>query len=328
MLRLTSIILAIVCSVSMAFAAGGIDDLFPPSSPTPTPPGKPEEGGPSKPKPTPPPAAPVFPGTCKNMALPSGKTLNYCVHSYQKDQIPQNVIYYFHGLNGKPSDLALFLDARSPFYSVIKTVQDRAPIYVALSFGPRESIPVEPTGDDPATLRDLVDVAMPAIENDYIFYGIRPARHLIGMSLGGYNALTVAALRPKVFTSVMAICPALIDFNPFEQAEVTNYISRGGPWIQTPLVTDMISAIRTKFKTVDVWNGRNPMSQMRAGKYRNVNLYLSTGDRDEYGFFEGAEAFAAAAQQAGSPLVYEPTNGGHCTADLRSFQSFLSNALK
>lgn len=314
MLRLSLIILVSFWTLSFASAADGISGLFPP---------------PAKDNSRPAPDVPTGPaGVCKSMTLPSGKVLNYCIYSFQKDSIPQNIVYFFHGLNGKPSDLSMLLDERSSFYPVIKSVQDRAPLFVGLSFGPRETVPVEPSGDDPATLRDLVDVAMPAIENDYIFYGIRPARHLIGMSLGGYNALNAAALRPKAFSSVMAICPALITFDPFDQAEVDAYISRGRPWIQTHLVNDMISALRTKFKTTDVWNQRNPLVQVNQGKFKNVNLYLSTGDRDEYGFFEGAEAFAQAAQNRISSFVYEPTNGGHCSADISSFQSFLSHALQ
>lgn len=309
MLRLSHLLIAGFCSLTLSVAHAGPDDFFPPGKPTPG-------------KPTP------APGTCKNMALPSGKILNYCTYSFQKESIPRNVIYFFHGLNGGPSDLGLLLSSDSPFYPLLNAVKESAPLFISVSFGPRETIPVEPTGEDPNSLRELIDVAMPAIENDYLFYGIRPARHLIGLSLGGYNALSAVAFRPKVFTSVMAICPALIDFNPFEKSEVDAYISRGGPWIQPSMVADMVSALKTKYKTVDIWNARNPMEKMRAGKYRYVNMYLSTGDRDEYGFFEGAEAFATAARNTGSNLVYEPTNGGHCTADLESFSRFLSSSLK
>lgn len=268
-------------------------------------------------------------GECKMMFLPSGLMLNYCTASFPNEAIPRNIVYFFHGLNGQPADMFNLLNKNSPFYPVVNRLHDEAPFFISLSFGTRETIPIEAAGLDPASLRDLLDFALPLIEKDFLFYDIPVSRHLIGMSLGGHNALSVAALRPQYFKSVMAICPALINFNPFDPAQVQDYINRGQYVINPTLVNDMISTLKTKYVTEANWIARSPIHLLDAGKYDGANLFISTGSRDEYGFFEGAEAFSKAANMRHSrPLVFAPATGGHCSANIYEFGAFLQRNLK
>ena len=268
-------------------------------------------------------------GECKMMFLSSGLMLNYCTASFPNEAIPRNIVYFFHGMNGQPGNIFTLLSPNSPFYPMAKQLYKEAPFYISLSLGARETVPVEAAGLDPASLRDLLDTAIPTIERDFLFYGIPVSRHLIGMSLGGHNALSVAALRPKYFKSVMAICPALISFNPFDATQVQDYIARQPYVINPTLVNDMVAALKTKFVNEANWSARNPLNLLAEGRYDGVNLFISTGNRDEYGFLEGAEAFATTASRRNMrSMVYAPTTGGHCSADMLGLGQFLSIQLR
>ena len=57
---------------------------------------------------------------------------------------------------------------------------------------------------------------------------------------------------------------------------------------------------------------------------KEPEFYLSCGDKDEYGFFYGAEEFVKLAEKKGLSVIWKPEIGGkHCTADVDSLIPFL-----
>lgn len=265
---------------------------------------------------------------CGSFKLPtSGKELSYCVKDFKTTTSPENVIYFLHGLGGKPEDIFPFLEWTSPFYTMIAKIGfNRIPLIISLSFGPSEIVPFEEAGELPLSTQELVRYAIPKIESDlkYIYdQDHQPKRHLVGMSLGGFNAFNIAAENPGFFSSLAGLCPALLYYSPFEQSEINKFLVRNYGIVDTNLIDFMLKEIKLKIGTSANWYSRNPFNHLFHGKYAGLPIFISTGRADEYGFYEGAQEFGAQSKIIPSNVTFVPTTGGHCSFDINALQAFI-----
>jgi pimeloyl-ACP methyl ester carboxylesterase len=260
---------------------------------------------------------------CKNMNFSTSQhVLRYCVRSAGP---VKSLIYYFHGAGGDASDI--YEGQFNDLYKSLAThFGANVPAVVSVSFGQNETMPIEIQDADPVSIDELVNVAMPIIENSLGFDSEHvPVRNLMGLSLGGFNALNLAGERAESFRSVAALCPALIDFDPFDQTQVDQYIIRNQAVVSPDLVNQTMDLLRAKYTKAAIWNDNDPMNKIESGKLASLPIFMSTGAADEYGFFEGANAFVRLAQPLNKQLVWAPTSGEHCSFDSAALAKFLDN---
>lgn len=268
---------------------------------------------------------------CKKMVLHSGHELSYCVKDLGFNPKPTHIVYFFHGVGGSANSIFSMMSPKSDLYEAMTSRGlAQAPVFVGLSFGRQALVPREPRGETPASLEALLTQAFPAIEAamPYEFKTHPPVRHMMGLSLGGFNALNVSALRPEAFRSVIALCPALLNFDPFQKTEVEAYLARHQGVIRRTKVEFMILMLRREFQDFASWNKRNPIELVKKGSYQTLPLFLSTGLQDEYGFMEGAAVFTQAAYgKVASGSVFAPIDGDHCFFDGAALKVFVEEHL-
>lgn len=219
--------------------------------------------------------------TCKAFKIQDvAKPLQYCSLKLAATKSPTKIIYFLHGAGG---------GARDVYDPLVESFVQNMPeaAVVGISYGPEETIPLK-VGQPPTSLKALIYPAMPDIESELgIVQSSDLERDLVGMSLGGFNALNLASRESGWFQKVAVLCPALIGFDPFNDSEVQAYI-QSNPKIQANLVIDLIGKLRQKFVTPENWRIRDPIFLARNGYYNGLSIFLSTGSDDEFGFFQGA----------------------------------------
>jgi hypothetical protein len=280
--------------------------------------------------------APVQPTSdprCGIISLKSNGLANYSLkYCFVRSSFtPKNIVYFFHGVNGDASDVFQIFSKNSPYFQVFgnSLTVDKIPTVIAISFGPVGVFPPE-IGVDPkgsASMMALLTTGFHQIETQLGFQvdnpEYKPNRHLMGISMGGFNVISMAANFAQNFKSEIALCPALITFDPFNDIEIQQYILRNSPSVHPDMVQFLVTQLRQKFITKENWNLENPFVQLRNNRFTDANLFLSTGATDEFGFLEGGKAFEAQAKEHNVHSVFAPTEGGHCSADFGALSQFI-----
>jgi len=245
----------------------------------------------------------------------------YCLSRTEGSQ-STDLLYYLHGKGGNKRGWT----DRHNFTAVI---QDRwegggkqAPVVVAISFGKFWLLSEKNPSKDSGLLDFIVDYAMPYIEQKKLG-GKIGARQLIGESMGGFNASQLVLKHPELFSRAALVCPALGSLSPYDGKQaVEDYIKRtGARRFNVEVVLRLLKAV---FPDDASWQTASPLG---IGKTllgsKTPPLHVSCGAKDEYGFFEGAQAFATLARDKGVDTRWEPLSGGHCAADPAALAAFL-----
>lgn len=217
-----------------------------------------------------------------------------------------NLVYYWHGVEGRPEEIfdsTLFTSLRREFGTNMPTL-------ISLSMGPEGVV----VGQAAAIGQKLI----PALEAKRVPRGLRISRQMMGLSMGGHNALRVAGETPSMFKAVHALCPALVSFDPGDPAEVQNYFHRNKETIDITFANEVLRVFRNHFSKPGDWETTNPFALLKKGRYQSMDLFLSVGREDELGFAEGVERFAKAGPPGPNPhLSLSIVPGRHCSFDER-----------
>lgn len=123
--------------------------------------------------------------------------------------------------------------------------------------------------------RELV----PAIDRKYRTIANPAARGVSGTSMGGYGALRLGMRHPNVFGSASAHSAALLP-------KIPKPVPGEGRWgfyaqaLQGPFGSPLDGSF---------WEANSPLTLARTPeRFRRLKLYFDCGDRDRYGFEEGA----------------------------------------
>jgi hypothetical protein len=269
---------------------------------------------------------------CYTTKLRSWPQFEYCLKDLGANSGPKDIIYFWHGVGGGANNIFSVIHPQSDMYDVvISRGIDKAPLFVGMSFGSQAIVPLEISAANSVSLKELTEELFPEIEKRFGYDLSRQplARHMMGLSLGGFNALNTVAMEPGKFSSLVALCRALLTFNPFSRDEFKAYLERHKGIIKRTKAEYMIYMLKEKFKNYPTWMGRNPLEHLKNGKYQNIPVYLSTGLQDEYGFMEGAAAFAQSASgKVGDGSIFAPIDGDHCFFDAEALKRFLSGQLQ
>ena len=242
---------------------------------------------------------------------------DYCIYKTDRSKNP-DILFYFHGLLGSEKDWSLMPDHRQ-MRNIWKQNNQTAPTVITISFGRKWLLSEVPTS--PLLFEKFTKQILPALEEKA--GGLAPGRRLLlGKSMGGFNSSQVL-FKTNLFEKVALACPALPTIGPLStKQEIKDYIERNNA--SKLRVYSVIEWTQSEFKTQAEWEAHSPLHL--AAQHLSPNspqIMLSCGDQDEYGFFEGANAFADLAQKKGAPVTWLPVVGEHCEYDLEKFAQFL-----
>ncbi len=159
-------------------------------------------------------------------------------------------------------------------------------------------------------------IAMPYVEQRI---GIPKKRWLWGLSMGGFNATQLLLHHPRLWSTVVFSCPAITPLSPYAGAEaIQEFIARNEA--DPGKVRWMLSFSRKAFKRRE-WPENDPLA-LAANSSGLPPVFVECGDKDEYGFFEGAKRFAASV----GGKFHAIKNGEHCVVTREISKYFLKAA--
>lgn len=244
-----------------------------------------------------------------------GPAFRWCIQ--KPDQPNGDVLWYFHGA---------FQDERAwNDFRVNKAVRAewkklgvRAPTVISISFGSLWFL-----RDDNKFYPHFVEKIRPYLEKKAGEFSGR--RMLMGFSMGGFNAAQVLARQGALFSRVLFINPAFVTVSPFApDSEIEAYYRRHAPYLNRFKAGAYFDLLEMQFKSADQWLRYDPMLLVKNGLPRGLAIYVCAGTRDEFGFHEGAEAYAQLAKLGGGSVVWESLVGEHTAANPLAIAQFLT----
>ncbi len=248
-----------------------------------------------------------------------GIKFNYCIRDVDR-QNTRDIVYYFHGLGGKADDWFRSLLLTVPI-QINWHLKNYDPIVITVSFGPEWAL----IDNRRFKLRSYFKkVVIPTLEKKV--GGLKDGeRKLIGLSMGGFNALQVALKEPQLFTHVALLCPAISTLGPYDsKAEVKAYIRR--TWAFPHLVDRMLRTSRKLFVDEQDWRDHDPLRLIKSyHPKKKPKFFMSIGLRDSFGFQEGSKKFQKLSKSKGSsiPLTWVPVPGPHCVFNGKAAADFV-----
>ena len=250
-------------------------------------------------------ASPGSATTVRCEAIPSNilrRSVDVCValpSSYDSSQKRYPVLYFLHGL---------FENERSWCERGGQSVLER--LREAGEVG--DFIVVLPDGgktfyvnayDGPERYEDFfIEELVPSVDRKYRTIRKAEARGISGTSMGGYGALHLAMDHPDVFASTSAHSAALIP-------KIPDPLPSSGRWgfYAGILRTSFGSPLNNAY-----WDKNNPLNLAEhPERFRQLRLYFDCGDRDRYGFDEGARLLHEKLEARGFPHEFALRPGDH-----------------
>lgn len=227
-------------------------------------------------------AAPTARIECKS--LPSkilAHPVNYCVvlpPSYDREKTHKfPVLYFFHGLGDNEQ---MFVHGGA--FNLLQDLWERTQIGEFLIATPEAGATFYINSHSGKLRYEdfLVQEFFPGIEARYRISPGRANRGVSGVSMGGYGALHIAFRHPELFAAVSAQSPALMTEIPAVAAR-----SAANGMRSRVLGETFGSPPDPAF-----WERNSPIALARAVPRLPLKIYFDCGDRDDYGFEEGAKA--------------------------------------
>lgn len=154
---------------------------------------------------------------------------------------------------------------------------------------------------------------VPAINRRYRTIPDPGTRGISGTSMGGYGALRLAMRHPDVFDSASAHSAALIP-------KIPNPLPAHGRWsfyaqiLQGPFGSPI---------SENYWDVNSPLKLAEhPERFANLKLYFDCGDRDRYGFEEGAQLLHQTLTQKGFGHEFALRPGDHGWSFLTQYLKF------
>lgn len=248
------------------------------------------------------------------------------------------VIYFFHGAGG---DVFTWQNAFKENREESQRQGYSHPVVISVSFGSKWIFVQDQYLEKQGFLSVFWQEVVPHVESKLSGSIVR--RDAVGQSMGGYNALHLAMDKPTYFSRLALISPAIFDLSPYAEADVIYaYMKRIGIYSYKQRLkaflfgvninsfgVSKILAARQEFipnqltwENISVFHGGvNKID----GSFPHV--YISCGDKDEYGLFEGAEQLVKIVNQRGGHAVFHLLSGNHLVRDDKELVVFLGGSL-
>ncbi|OQW53980.1 MAG: hypothetical protein A4S09_06205 [Proteobacteria bacterium SG_bin7] len=243
----------------------------------------------------------------------------YCIH---KNQNSQDVLHYLHGHGGSEKNWGeqeVNKNIRKHWTAAGKEV----PNVIAFSFGTKWLLTEVPQSGGVSRYYAYINKILPDLEAKLGSFTGR--RMLMGESMGGINSTLIMERAGNLFERVAINCPAITAIGPHaSDREVEAYIQRHQPYVSRFYVMYMQQWGQQEFPTQADWEHHAPLDVGRTSPVLPQNIYVSCGNKDQFGFIEGAEKFAEIAASRGRNVIWVPIEGGgHCSINSKAVSEFL-----
>lgn len=222
--------------------------------------------------------------------------------NYEKETTKKYpVLYFLHGL-GENEQMLL----RSGGWGLIEDLRQQHKVGDFLMVAPEgwNSFFINSADGRDRYSDFFISEFLPYVENHYRVIRNRTARGVTGLSMGGFGALRFAFAHPELFGSVSAQSAALITESPQElNADLRN----AGP---------LARLLGTAFGdpvSLPHWQQNNPFGLARTNQIqiRKQAIYINCGQKDEYGFADGATRMHKQLLAEGVRHEFHLYPGGH-----------------
>lgn len=239
-----------------------------------------------------------------------------------------DVLYHFHGLMRDNIETggwsALSGHYGLPVREQWEKLGFEAPLVVSISFGELWLLGETNSSAVSGLYEFLLRAAIPEIEkNINSNIGLIGKRHLVGESMGGFNVSQLILKSPRLFSKAAMLSPAIANLSPFATAEeIQAYIETTGA--NPDLVESSILMAKYFFPTPEDWAKHSPLelAPLNLGN-ETPQMYVSCGDKDEFGFFQGAELFSRIGVEKTLDFTWVHISGGnHHAVDPISLAGF------
>lgn len=237
---------------------------------------------------------------------------SYCVHRQPRSR-SRDLVVHFHGRRGTErwwNDKTYYT---GELYEHWRDAGVDAPTVVSVSFGPLWVLTGE-TGE--AFKHDVLAEARTEAQEwaGHTF----DRQHLVGESMGGYNALLTAFDAELGFDRIAALCPPLSERSPFGRGVMARITE------SSPREAFMLLAFsRAFFEDEDDWRATDPVARALAGERPQSELLLTCGEHDPWGCLAGGRALTDAIQANGGEAEWVVLPEGHCAIDTERVAEFL-----
>ncbi len=242
-----------------------------------------------------------------------------CVYK-SKNSLNPNVLYYLHGIFG---DKTSWERDGLPVRQLWDVSKKDYPTVVTISFGQIWLLGEKNRSDLSGKLDVVLKETMPAIESRLGGARGRGNRFLLGVSMGGFNAIQLMTARPDLFNRVALGCPAISSVTPFSsKEEIQDYTTR--THADPKRVELALRVGLAHFPDLESGNHSWPfMGTEKINPKVAPKIYLEAVETDGYGFQEGDLFYGNQLLNRGLDLqlVYHP--GRHCEMKAEDVVKFL-----
>lgn len=240
----------------------------------------------------------------------------YCITPGSGDE-KNTLLYYFHGGGGNEK---AWVDPRSYAAELRKiwSANNKGfPTVVAVSFGRMWLLTNKNELPKSGLYEVFKEEVMPHIEK------LSPPKErlIMGESMGGFNAGTFGLRNPNLFSKIALICPS-VGVAAGKSASLDDYIKETGA--QRSHAQHIYKLSKKYFSSQKELLDQSPIELVKSGK-SFPKIFISCGDKDQFGFFKGSEDFVSAAKQNNVKIIWEPTQGKHCSMNIDALAEFLNS---
>lgn len=261
--------------------------------------------------------------TCKEM---NGEvSWKYCLSRTPLSN-NEELVYFFHEGDGDehswsaPDNLG-----RAIRDEWRKHESSHPPIVISISFGQNWFLtagkPQNKHGLQFGLRKLFLNKIIPFIEHDVLT--VPPtSRHLVGISMGAFNAGQLAFHGNSTFSSVSLICPALSI--PQQQANETVKALAARVGGTEVYIEELLKISGVLFNDEKSLQNNSVLVLAQQNTPNSKRFYISSGQDDEFGFYQPALKLHTVLQDnAEISSVFKQVKGGHCSMDPPSLARFL-----
>lgn len=250
----------------------------------------------------------------------------YCL-SQTVGSDPSNVVYFFHEGGTDESIWSANNNLGRAIRDEWRQMPEvQPPVVVSISFGENWfATPGNPkvgaNGFRFGLKSVLLSDVIPHVETNILNQSV-VSRHLLGLSMGSYNAAQLAFQDRYEFSSVSLLCPALAI--PVRQDGETNANMAQRLQADLKYLEQMLEIADSVLENGESAERYSILAYAETSTPNSMSFYISSGREDEFGFFGPAlELHRLLKSNPAVHSTFVPLDGGHCNFDPSSLARFI-----
>jgi len=152
------------------------------------------------------------------------------------------------------------------------------------------------------------------------------SRAISGFSTGGYSALSIAFQNPRLFRSVSAHAPMLVDGSPFAGDAKRLFVEFDSERDRYVTQRFTINILRRIFFDERTWIENDPIDLARRRPLDGLSVYIDIAEPDKRRYDVGARKLVSILEERGTPTQFEIVEG-LSAATSHTYPGFLNGKL-